>query len=314
MLILLRKEGPFIYEYKNDEFINFSDYDMYKHLGLVYPYMCIFKDNLQNTTPSILMLSYDTKMRLQYRYNDAHIHQSQQDKIVYVKLMINNLEHAMKQISADLESKDELKKLLSLMAYITMKTGIRIGKDINLRTYESIGLSTLMCRNVKCDKNVCVFDFIGKKGVKYTYKLDDDICVKLIRYLVSKCKNDNDFIFKTSSRKITYTDFNDYVKTIFKSDIVSGKDFRTLLANISFLDHFKMLELKSISADSKNTGSREKNIKLSIKHVASVLQNTNAVSKKSYIFSTILEYIYSNYREIIETNDIIKLLKKIFSR
>lgn len=173
MFILLCKQGSFIKEYKEDQFVEFEEFEKYKRLGLVYPFMCIFKDNFESTEPALLMLSFDSKMRLQYRYNEAHIIKSQTDKLKYVKLMITNIDSAVSQISADIKNSDnEETQLLALMALITMLTGIRIGKDVHFKTYESIGLSTLMCKNVSCENDTkCIFDFIGKKGVHYKYEI-----------------------------------------------------------------------------------------------------------------------------------------------
>lgn len=307
MFILLHKEGPYIFKYVNDTLTEFDEYEKYKHLGLVYPYMCIFVDNVKLTTPAILMLSYDSKMRLQYKYNQAHIEKSINDKVIYVKLMINNLNKAIEQINIDINSNDEMTQLLALMALLTFQTGIRIGKDAHLKSYNSIGLSTLMKRHIKCTSNSCIFNFIGKKGVEYTYKITDIQCVKILKSQILKCNNNNDFIFHTSTRKITYTDFNDYVKLLFNDSRVAGKDFRTLLANVSFVDHFK-----SLSTIQSSPNEIKNNIKESIKYVANVLQNTNAVSKKSYIFNTIIEYINDNYINFIKTKDTIQLLKIIF--
>lgn len=312
MFILLCKQGSFIKEYKENKFVEFEEIEKYKRLGLVYPFMCIFKDNLESTEPALLMLSFDSKMRLQYRYNEAHIIKSQTDKLKYVKLMITNIDSAVSQISADIQnSENEESQLLALMALITMQTGIRIGKDVHFKTYESVGLSTLMCKNVSCkDENKCIFDFIGKKGVHYRYEIENKECCKLLNKLIKKCDSPTSFIFKTSTRKLTYTDFNDYVKSIFGNMYVSGKDFRTLLANVSFLEEFRRLSPKYEGLPTQKV--IESNIKESVKHVASVLQNTNAVSKKSYIFKTIIEYIHSNYKDVVNSKDIISLIKRIF--
>lgn len=306
MFILLCKNGDYIVTYKNGKFEDFNEYNKYKHLGLVYPYMCIFCDNLNVEKPALLMLSYDSKFRLQYRYNEYHIRKSQENKIVYVKLMIRELENAVIQIARDLSSIDEFTCLLAMMAFITMKTGIRIGKDVHMRLYNSIGLSTLMKRNVTCNDKTCNFNFIGKKGVSYTYTIDDHRCVAILKRRLAKCKHETDFIFSTTERKITYTDFNAYVKTIFKNERVAGKDFRTLLANVSFLDHYINLTKSSsrMTSDTK--------IKESIRHVASVLQNTRAVSKKSYIFEKIIEYIKKNDKDVHTCKNVTDLMIKIF--
>lgn len=305
MYILICKEGEYYIEYKNGKFIEFKDYEKYKWLGLVYPYMCILEQNINLKKPALLMLSYDTKMRLQYRYNEYHINQSQESKVKYVKIMIKNLKSAMTEIDKDINNKkDDFKMILALMSLITYKTGIRIGKDIHFKNYNSIGLSTLMKKNLQFKNEECILTFIGKKGVSYKYNINDQIIVKNLKQLYMKCKNETDFIFRTNDdRKITYIDFNEYLKDIFKSDVISGKDFRTLLANVLFLNHF---------LQNKNDMSIDVKIRDSVKYVASNLQNTNSVSKKSYIFSMIIQFIKEKGITKIKNMNILDALEYIF--
>lgn len=305
MYILICKEGEYYIEYKNGKFIEFKDYEKYKWLGLVYPYMCILEQNINLKKPALLMLSYDTKMRLQYRYNEYHINQSQESKVKYVKIMIKNLKSAMTEIDKDINNKkDDFKMILALMSLITYKTGIRIGKDIHFKNYNSIGLSTLMKKNLQFKNEECILTFIGKKGVSYKYNINDQVIVKNLKQLYMKCKNETDFIFRTNDdRKITYIDFNEYLKDIFKSDVISGKDFRTLLANVLFLNHF---------LQNKNDMSIDVKIRDSVKYVASNLQNTNSVSKKSYIFSMIIQFIKEKGITKIKNMNILDALEYIF--
>lgn len=305
MYILICKEGDYYIEYKDGKFIEFKDYEKYKWLGLVYPYMCILEQNINLKKPALLMLSYDTKMRLQYRYNEYHINQSQESKVKYVKIMIKNLKSAMSEIDKDINNKkDDFKMILALMSLITYKTGIRIGKDIHFKNYNSIGLSTLMKKNLQFKNEECILTFIGKKGVSYKYNINDQVIVKNLKQLYMKCKNETDFIFRTNDdRKITYIDFNEYLKDIFKSDVISGKDFRTLLANVLFLNHF---------LQNKNDISIDVKIRDSVKYVANNLQNTNSVSKKSYIFSMIIQFIKEKGITKIKNMNILDALEYIF--
>lgn len=305
MYILICKEGDYYIEYKDGKFIEFKDYEKYKWLGLVYPYMCILEQNINIKKPALLMLSYDTKMRLQYRYNEYHINQSQESKVKYVKIMIKNLKSAMSEIDKDINNKkDDFKMILALMSLITYKTGIRIGKDIHFKNYNSIGLSTLMKKNLQFKNEECILTFIGKKGVSYKYNINDQVIVKNLKQLYMKCKNETDFIFRTNDdRKITYIDFNEYLKDIFKSDVISGKDFRTLLANVLFLNHF---------LQNKNDISIDVKIRDSVKYVANNLQNTNSVSKKSYIFSMIIQFIKEKGITKIKNMNILDALEYIF--
>ena len=290
MFILLCKEGVILKEYYNDNFVEFKEFEKYKFLGLVYPYMCIFVNNIDLTKPALLMLSYDTKGRLQYKYNNYHIKQSQENKIKIILLLINNFDKALKKINKDIDSNDLYTKILACMSSITYKTGIRIGKDIYLDKYNSTGLSTLQKKHIKFINNTCKINFIGKKGVKHEYIIKDKKILNILLFLYNNTTNDDDFLFKINKMdkkyKITYIDFNDYLKEIFNNKNITGKDFRTLLANIIFIDKIINNEL--------NIDNIDKLIRTSINSVAEELHNTKNVSKKSYIFEIVINYIKNN--------------------
>jgi DNA topoisomerase-1 len=306
MYILLCKEGVILKQYYNDNFIEFNEFDTYKYLGLVYPYMCIFKDNIKKNEPALLMLSYDTKGRLQYKYNDIHIKMSQENKIKNIIILLNNFDKAMNIIYKDLKSNDLYIKVLSCMSLITYKTGIRIGKDIYFDKYNSIGLSTLQKKHLTFTNNNCKINFIGKKGVKHEYIIEDKKILTILQLLYNNTLNKDDFIFEininSKKYKITYIDFNEYVKFLFGNENITGKDFRTLLANIIFID--KIL-------NNENNIELDKLIRISINSVAEELHNTKAVSKKSYIFDMIINYIKNNGIDKIKKLNSIDALKYI---
>lgn len=289
MYILLCKEGEILKQYYNNDFIEFVDYDKYKYLGLVYPYMCIFVKNLNKKIPSLLMLSFDTKNRLQYKYNDYHIKQSQQNKITKIHILINNIDKVIKQLNNDILSNDRYKVILSCMAILTYKTGIRIGKQLYLTKYNSIGLSTLQKRHITFIDDKCIIKFIGKKGVNHEYIIDDFRVVNILKILYKQVKNQNDFIFQLKEldkiKIITNIDFNNYINELFDNKYITSKDFRTLLANIIFLQQI---------ISNKEEITIDKLIRQCIKYVAETLHNTKAVSKKSYIFEMIINYINKN--------------------
>jgi len=305
MTILLYNTGIKLKQYLNDKFVPFDDNE-YNYLGLNYPYMCIFVNNLTLNTPALLMLSYDTKMRLQYKYNQFHINKSLLDKIIITKKLVNNIQILISQIDKDLAGVQIFRdKIIASMIKITFLTGIRIGKDIHFKTNNSVGLSTIQKKHIiDITPKICVLEFIGKKGVAHHYEITDQSILKILNYLYSSAKKNDDFIFEFENHKITYIEVNNYIKLYMKDDQITGKDLRTLLANILFIDHFfKHLDLKF-----KN------NIIESTKYVAENLHNTNAVSKKSYIFNRIIEYLEHNQLSNLKTKTPIEILKIILNQ
>lgn len=302
MLIFLYKEYDLIMEYKNNTFIPFNDYEKYKYLGLNYPYMCIFKNNLNLKTPALLMLSFDTKMRLQYRYNESHIFLSSENKIKNISIIINNFENFLNTINDNIKKKKiDLETIISTMIKITMITGMRIGKDIHYKNNNTIGLSTIQKKHIiYIDGKSCIFEFIGKKGVSHHYEIFDKDILKILNILYKNVKKESDFLFVFDNYKLTYLDVNQFLKKIYNNENITGKDLRTLLANILFIEKF----LSNIEKF-----SLKKNIVESTKYVSINLHNTKAISKKSYIFKKIVDYFEKN--DTIKETDPIELLKKI---
>lgn len=305
-MLLLCKEGHVIVEYYDNDFRDFSKIDDFKHLGLVYPFMCIFEQNLSSTEPKLLMLAYDTKMRLQYKYNASHVQASIGKKQEKILALIDSYESAMTKLETDMNSRDEYTQVLACMVVITYKTGIRIGKDIHFKTYNTVGLSTIQKKHVTFSGTQCSFDFIGKKGVQHVYVIKDKQIVQILKRLYDSSKSNTDFLFTVvtgnKQKKITYADFNEYVRSLFSSQLISGKDFRTLLANILFLSKF-------LSEDIPNF---KKRVSESIKFVADELHNTRAVSKKSYVFNSIMEHIASYGIDTISKMKPLDVLRHIF--
>jgi len=289
--ILLINNGIFIKEYKNDTFIEFKEYDKYKHLSLIYPYMAIFKHNLEVNKPALLMLAYDTKFRLQYKYNQQHINMCTQRKLCNIKELIKKIDILINHLDKNISKKQiDRDGVICSMIKITFLTGIRIGKDIHFKDYNSVGLSTLQKKHIiYLADDKCVIEFIGKKQIFHHYEINDKFIIRVLKFLYNKTTNDDDFIFVFDNYKIKYTDINDYIKQVLSNDDITNKDLRTLLANILFIDYlFKFIDndmtetkLKKLVADSTH-------------FVATKLQNTKAVSKKSYVFSKISEYLYAN--------------------
>ena len=198
---------------------------------------------------------------------------------------------------------------------ISLLTGMRIGKDEHFKKYNTVGLSTIQKKHITHVSDIkIIFNFIGKKKVQYEYDVEDKAIVFVINKLYNKLKNDDEFLFKYSNnKKINYTDVNNYIKEILNTDNISNKDLRTTLANVVFIEQF----IKNIPPGTTRLSDKDLNkiIKNIVKLTASVLQNTAAVSKKSYIFSIINEYIQNlNNKSKLDTiKDILPLdlLRKI---
>jgi DNA topoisomerase IB len=298
--ILLIKKNLLLFEYKNNTLIPFEKYDQYKHIGLNYPYM-IINNNLEN---DLIMLAFDSKFRIQYKYDKTHYQESLNEKIKKLKQITNNYLVLIKNINRDIISPNyNLQKILSVITLIIITTGIRVGKDYHFQQTKSKGLSTIQIEDVLVKQNIIEINFIGKKQVKHKYifkKEDDKIIFDTLKYLyILNKENSCNFLFTFNNKKITYIDINKYLKEKCNDDSVSNKDFRTLLSNIKYIECIK----NYINEKKYNDLNFKKMFIHCNKFTADILHNTESVAKKYYIFDIINNYIIDHFDDFIKIKD-----------
>jgi DNA topoisomerase I len=217
-------------------------------------------------------------------------------KLPAMKLIMN------KNINSHINSKD---KIISIILQITSLCGFRVGQLKYQKLYGSIGLSTLMKKNIKLKKqNELHINFIGKKGVKNDCIITDPILIRELLKL-SKEKSANDFIFlyddknvNNNKKLITAIDINNWLK-LYNPDFTS-KFFRTFAVNSMFI---KLLQKTMPS--SMTLSQRKKKITEIIHELSCSINNTPAICKKSYIMPELIElYIQhpKKYNAIINQN------------
>lgn len=110
---------------------------------------------------------------------------------------------------------------LAVPIYTLLKTYMRVGNEIYYKAHHHKGLSTLMKRDVKINKDNVGFRYMGKDGVPVDIKKRfPSIYVKRLKELL-KLKKDNQFLF-TSSNSSRLLHENDF-KQAFKN--YCGEEF-----------------------------------------------------------------------------------------
>lgn len=302
--ILLVNINNCIKEYKYNKFIKFKQYEKYKSLGLFYFLMCIFVNNFEYQEEDVLlMLSYDKKMRLQYKYSKKHTDVATNDKIENIKILIDKYQSLVDYINNDIIIDKNLTRnnIIACITKIMLLYGIRVAKMEHFNKLGTIGLTTIQNKNIK-SLNPLILNFVGKKKVQYEYKIIEKDIINIINLLYNK--NDPEgFVFDFENKLISYIDINNYLKKIINEESISSKDLRTLVSNLTFLDNIIILYKES---QSKNNINLDKIIKLSIAKTSEKLQNTKTVAKKSYIFNKIINFLNENINDF---NNIIKNYK-----
>ena len=166
-----------------------------------------------------------------------------------------------------------------VVAYLIFEMGLRPGSTTNtLADKQAYGAITLQARHVKVMASGAVYlHFTGKKGVTIHQKVKNQWLADMLRYKKSKCDGRyTTRLFDTNPGKV-----NAYIKSICEG--CNPKDFRTL----------KSTQIATAFMEGKRIPKPKAKAKLMLKKlftaVSTVLGNTNAVVKKSYVCPSIYE-------------------------
>lgn len=220
----------------------------------------------------ILMEYRDDKGRLVKKYSKEENYKNYLEKNKRSQLFEKNINKILHNISRDLKSSIPKKKEAAYILYVIYKTGLRIGSNSDTKAnVKAYGISTLLNKHLTLDpvKKYVYLDFIGKKGVRNTSLIKDDIIFDFFNQ--KKTPNWSEPIFNVSSS---------YVRKYFKSidERFKIKDFRSLKANSI---------AKKIIDRKKGPAKTEKIFKKwqlkTADYVAKKLGNTRSVALNDYI-------------------------------
>ena len=175
------------------------------------------------------------------------------------------------------------RKVVAAVVRLLERTLIRVGNDEYARDNDSYGLTTLRNRHVKVSKSVLRFRFRGKGGKTHDIAFND----ARIARIVGKCQDlpghelfgyvDDD----GTVQDIGSTDINDYLREITGQDF-TAKSFRTWAATV--LAACALQEFP----ECRSSTHAKRNVAKAVEAVASVLGNTPAVCRASYIHPAIV--------------------------
>lgn len=178
---------------------------------------------------------------------------------------------------------------LALCVKLLMTTGIRVGNESSAEGYmtklhphekgephftQTYGLTTIKTSHVSTRGRYTYLNFIGKKSVENSFRLEGFIAQQLKRVIEWSKSNDEDTIFSVSAYQLTKF-IKKYVGRQF-----SPKDFRTMRANMYAWEKLTDLEKYYNPTTKKEFRAEQKEI---CTYVSEHLNNTPAVCKKNYI-------------------------------
>jgi len=227
----------------------------------------------------------DQKGRKQYRYHDAW--RRDRDGLKFSRMIAFG--RALPKLRARVEKDLSLRglpreKVIAAVVRLMELTLIRVGNEEYAQANKSFGLTTLRDRHAKLSSVGGVFEFKGKSGKVHKTSFRD----RRLARIVKACQDvPGQRLFQYidddgQRRSVESADVNAYIRAAIGQDF-SAKDFRTWAGTLAAARALCRVP----KADSASEAKR--NVNICVKAVASLLGNTAAVCRGSYIHPLVLE-------------------------
>jgi DNA topoisomerase-1 len=234
----------------------------------------------------------DARGRKQYRYHASWRARRDENKFDRLEAFAAVLPRLRARTAADMARPGlPREKVLAAVVQLLEKSLIRVGNDEYARANNSFGLTTLRDRHVEVTRSTLRFEFRGKSGKRHAVDLDDKRLARIVR----QCRDlPGQKLFQYVDengrrRSVNSADVNAYLKDITGEDF-TAKDFRTWSGTI-----LAAATLRDMGAV-PNIAQANRNVLRAIEEVASVLGNTRAVCRKSYIHPGVVDaYMKASY-------------------
>jgi len=223
----------------------------------------------------------DAKGRKQYRYHPRWRQLRDQGKFSHITEFGSALPRLRRRTRKDLALPGlPQDKILALLVHLLDETLIRVGNEAYASENGSYGLTTLRNRHIRLEPGRLYFSFRAKSGKQSRITLDNRRLVRLVRRL-HQLPGQRLFQYvdeQGSHHPIDSDMVNQYIKEASGGDF-TAKDFRTwkgTTAAIALLARTR----RPKPADDQAMRTQIANV---VQKVASLLRNTPAVCRASYI-------------------------------
>lgn len=229
----------------------------------------------------------DAAGRWQYLYHERHTKKQEQKKFARLIKFAEALPQMRRAVTRDLRQPGlGREKVLACILRILATCYLRPGSQVYANENGSYGIATLRARHVHVKGDLIEFDFPGKSGVQQHRELKDRKVARVVRQLLKDRRSD---VFKYLNAEGKFVDIkrghiNDYIKEVMGTRF-SAKDFRTWAGTLACA-----CSLARAGVDvEESKAARKKKVVAAINEASSILGNTPAVCRSSYICPAIIE-------------------------
>ncbi len=216
---------------------------------------------------------------MQYIYHPDWEAKRLRRKQEHLSALTGALPRLRRQVREDLNAAAGSKRLARAVGLALIdRTAMRVGRERYLDAHGTRGAGTMFSRDVRVRGDVIDITFLAKSGKTAVYHLEDPMLADAIsriktipgRRLLMYRSEDG------TARALRTDDINRYIKAIAGVP-VTAKDFRTLHASAMAGEGLARLE------PGASPTARKRQITAVVREVATFLQNTPTICRKSYI-------------------------------
>jgi DNA topoisomerase-1 len=226
----------------------------------------------------------DERGRKQYIYHPQWQELRERDKFEHLLSFAEVLPKIRRRVSRDLQREGmPREKVLAAVVRLLESTLARVGNASYAKENGSFGLTTIRKKHVEVDDEAVIFEFTGKGGQDWHVETDDPRIAEVVRQCVEIPGYE---LFKYldpdgDRRDVESGHVNDYLRSI-TSEEITAKDFRTWAGTVLCAEELAEYQ-------HENERQAKKNVVAAVKSVASVLGNTPAVCRQSYVHPVVID-------------------------
>lgn len=252
----------------------------------------------KGATAPLQAVGLDKKGRTQYLYHSSFRAKREEEKFVRVVTFGEALPALRRRVRRDIASKDSSRDaVLAAIVRLIDQGFFRVGNDKSALHEETYGLTTVRVDHVKVSGSVVRFDFVGKWQKTHQRTVEDPEVAAVVRKVMRLEEGEELFKFEQNGRIVDVKDrhVNEYIQKTIGAEF-SAKDFRTwagtLVCSMAL----------AVQGQCETKKERKRRVKQAIESTASLLGNTPAVCRSSYICPRLLD----EYMEGAPTNSLRK--------
>ena len=241
----------------------------------------------RSASAALQAVGRDAAGRWQYRYSEEHERRRERKKGDRLVEFAQALPQLRRAVERDLKRPDlDREKVMACILRILSTSFLRPGSQVYASENGSYGIATLRNRHVSVRGDVVVYDFPGKSGKRQQLEFRDRRVARIVRQL-KKMPGKELFKYRDAEGNVVDVkrrQINQYIKEVM-GDRFTAKDFRTWAGTLLCACALA----RAGTEPGETRAARKRKVVAAIRDTATVLGNTPAVCRKSYIYSSVLD-------------------------